>query len=365
MKMRGKSAAAAAFVAIVAAAGCAKQTETPANEAEKRYFDAWMEIHHPDVTPTEHWVYIIDEEKTSSTSPEALSKDYVFVTYTQKDLSGNISETTDSLVAKQLNQFQRQNYYGPAVWYRPNMMSGIYYAIEGMDIGDFRSVVIPGWFMGYDRYDSEEAYLANVTGGSNAIYDIKVTGQTDDIIKWQIDSMSIFVGEDKFGMFRQITPSDSTEYGFYYEGIIQDENGETVDTPEYLESISEDEEHESLFPQDTTVYINYTGRRLDGQAFDTTDEITAKDNGIYSSDKTYEPMPVSWGENYSELELDGNSVITGFAKTLWRMSQVEGVKKAAALFYSELGYSYSGSGDMIPAYAPLIFEIEFTENPEE
>jgi FKBP-type peptidyl-prolyl cis-trans isomerase len=34
------------------------------------------------------------------------------------------------------------------------------------------------------------------------------------------------------------------------------------------------------------------------------------------------------------------------------------------MFYSELGYSYSGSTN-IPGYAPLIFEIEFVDKPEE
>jgi hypothetical protein len=37
--------------------------------------------------------------------------------------------------------------------------------------------------------------------------------------------------------------------------------------------------------------------------------------------------------------------------------------KAVGVFYSDLGYGYSGSGS-IPAYAPLVFEIEIVEKPE-
>ena len=56
------------------------------------------------------------------------------------------------------------------------------------------------------------------------------------------------------------------------------------------------------------------------------------------------------------------SIILGFAKTLWEMKAME---KGVGVFYSSLGYGYSGSGSSIPAYAPLIFEIELVAKPEE
>ena len=39
------------------------------------------------------------------------------------------------------------------------------------------------------------------------------------------------------------------------------------------------------------------------------------------------------------------------------------VEKGIGVFYSPLGYNYSGSGASIPGYAPLIFEIEVVEKP--
>lgn len=358
MKMRGILMAGAAAAALMAAAGCAKQMSTPANEAEKRYFDAWMHVHHPELTATGNWIYI--EEETAGKGKPADSA-FVFVTYTAMDLSGNVSATSDSTMAKRLNTWQPQNYYGPVVWNRESQQAGVYYSMLGMNVGGTRRTIIPGWLMTYSRYTTEEEYLANVTGGTNSIYEIKITGQTGDISKWQVDSMYRFVGKDPLDLFGKITPADSAEYGFYYEGIINAEDG-TYDTEK-----RDTDTASTLFPTDTTVYINYTGRLLNGQVFDTTVERTAKDNNIYSSSRTYEPVSISWGENYSGITMgsSSSSVTSGFAKTLWRMSCVEGVKSATGMFWSNFGYGYSGSGSTIPAYAPLIFEIEFTEKPED
>ena len=48
--------------AAIAFTGCAKVAPSGANDANKRYFDAWMEINHPDAKPTGLGIYIIEEE---------------------------------------------------------------------------------------------------------------------------------------------------------------------------------------------------------------------------------------------------------------------------------------------------------------
>ena len=69
-------------------------------------------------------------------------------------------------------------------------------------------------------------------------------------------------------------------------------------------------------------------------------------------------------EKADVITLDGSTVISGFAKTLKQMGKLRSGSKAIGMFYSELGYGYSGSSS-IPGYAPLIFEIEFVDKPEE
>ena len=88
----------------------------------------------------------------------------------------------------------------------------------------------------------------------------------------------------------------------------------------------------------------------------------AKIAGIYSSSKTYEPTQVNWGEAYSDLSMgsSGSTMIEGFAKTLFQMHPGE---KGIGAFISGKGYGSSGSGNIIPSYSPLIFEIELVPEP--
>jgi FKBP-type peptidyl-prolyl cis-trans isomerase len=75
-------------------------------------------------------------------------------------------------------------------------------------------------------------------------------------------------------------------------------------------------------------------------------------------------MRINWSKEVGEITMgaDNNSTIRGFAQTLSKMKSME---KGVGVFYSTIGYGYSGSGDNIPAYAPLIFEIELVAKPEE
>ena len=91
---------------------------------------------------------------------------------------------------------------------------------------------------------------------------------------------------------RVMNDVDSTFYGYYYQQLKAPTDTTTL-------------------PRDTTFYINYIGRLLNGQVFDTTVEDTAKFYGIYSSSKTYEPKKVKLSENYKDITLGGSSTSDG------------------------------------------------------
>ena len=354
------------IVAAIAAISCAKTETIGPNDAYKRYFEAWMHINHPDLQSTGLGIYILNDEQGTG---EKVGKDgFVLVDYRSTDLEGNFTYCTDALTAKQLGTYDKTYYYGPKflTTAETTLPAGFREAILGQPVGTSRTVIIPSWLMSYQAYDSEADYLNppikkneeyDASSFSNSIYEFTIIDYTEDMSKWQIDSIGRFFNNSKVlvdgkpasQIFKKsganMTAADSTSYGFYYKQIKAPENTDK-------------------FSNDTTIYINYVGKLLNGLVFDTNIERVAKDNNLYSSNNKYEPMQINWGEEYSDLTMgsDNSSMITGFAKTLWQMKAME---KGVGVFFSNLGYGYSGSGSSIPAYSPLIFEIELVAAPED
>lgn len=337
---------AAYLVLALSAISCAKAVTEGPNEASKRYFDAWMEINHPEAKPVGIGIYVLEEEEGNGA--EVKEDNYVYARYTITDLEGNITSYTDEETAKQLGEYSPSTYYGPKVitTFEKTIQAGLGEAVLGMKVGGRKKIIIPSWLMTYNSYESADEYLENSSNGSSCIYDITITDVTSNIAKYEIQEIGRYFSEnhDIFGSF---SPADSLKghYGCYYKQLIV-----PFDT--------------TSFPSDTSIYINYTGRLLNGQVFDTTDEKIAKDNNIYSASRTYAPTKINWGEKYEDITMgtSSSSIISGFAITLWQMRAFE---KGIGVFYSPLGYSYNGSGSTIPAYSPLVFEIEIVEEPED
>lgn len=351
----------------LAAMSCAKNEQTGPNDANQRYFEAWMQINHPEAEASGLGIYIMED--TPGNGAEVGEDGYVLVDYRTTDLEGNITSYTDALTAKQLGEYDITAYYGPKFWptAKTAIPAGVFDAVVGTKVGTSRRVIIPSWLMSYKDYDNEADYLDpplkkdeeyDASSFSNTIYEFTIKDYTEDTDQWQIDSIGRFFanssvlidGKPAGKVFvtsagAQMTAADSTSLGFYYKQLRAPENTEE-------------------FATDTTVYINYVGKLLNGLVFDTNIERVAKDNNLYSASTEYEPMQINWGEEYTDITMgtDKSSIITGFAQTLWQMKAME---KGVGVFYSNLGYGYSGSGSSIPGYSPLIFEIELVAKPEE
>ena len=320
---------------------CAKAVKTGPNEAEQRYFNAWMSQNHPGVQPTGLGIYILEEE--DGTGATVKEDGFIYADYVTTDLEGNITSYTDKQTAKQLGKYDTTSFYGPKVMSTTEgtMPAGLAEALIGMKEGGRKKVIIPSWLMSHMSYETEEEYLASSSSSASTIYDITVRTYTDSIQLHEINLIEDYIKKNP-QIFNSKMVNDTT--GFYYQPLS--------------ENISTEK-----FEKDTTIYINYTGRLLNGLVFDTTIEKVAKDNGIYSSSRTYGPTEVNWGEKYDDLTLGSSksTVIPGFALTLWHMHPME---KGMGVFYSPLGYSFNGSGSSIPGYAQLIFEIEIVAKPK-
>ncbi len=331
---------AAYFLMAFAVFGCAKTAKVGPNDANIRYFSSWMKLNHPDLKPTGLGIYVLENEE--GTGSATVKEDgYVYIDYVKTDLDGNITDYTDKNTAKQLGEYDTTYYYGPRVrsTTAQALPAGVAEAIQGMKAGGRKKVIIPSWLMSYYDYKTEQEYIDKTTNTTSAIYDITIRDYADSIGRHEILLIRDYI-EENASIFKNVV-NDTT--GFFFQAVDEGDAGEKYD-------------------KDTTFYINYTGKLLNGLVFDTTIEKVAKDNGLYKSTKTYEPQKVSWGEKWSEIKLGDSSVIPGFALTLWHMNPMS---KAIGVFYSDLGYESTGSGKSIPGYMPLIFEIEIVEKPED
>ncbi|MGN0189667.1 MAG: FKBP-type peptidyl-prolyl cis-trans isomerase [Candidatus Cryptobacteroides sp.] len=328
----------AAAVLIVLCSSCAKERSSVTNDAAKRYFDAWIHVYHPNAERTELGSYIIDETVGNGAPIDEAT--FLSVNYTVSDLDGNISSTSSSDIAQMLGTHSDATYYGPVYWAtsEESMTAGIADAVAGMKINGKRTVAVPGWLQTVTRFSSEDEYIANVTENSPVIYTIEIVDTVMNMNYRQVQLIEKYL-DNRFG-----EKVDSLQYGFYYKRL-----GDPL--------------NENAFPEDTTVYINYTGRLLTGKVFDTTIGDTAKVHKIYSASNTYSPSEITWASDSLSITMgsSSSSVIQGFSRTLWQMRSME---KGVGVFISDLGYGSYGSGSSIPGYAPLVFEVEMVENEE-
>ena len=323
---------------LLAAASCTKSADEGTNVAAKRYFDAWRAINYPSAVEKDG-IYII-EDKPGTGLEWRESLPVTFLTYTVRNLDGTVSANSDEDWAKQLGTWSKPNYYGPQVVITGESVSyaGLDFLLDGMRQGGTWTAIIPSWMMTYSRYDKPADYLDHETEASTAIYTVTFLEQTESLPDYEYNKMQQYCGN-----LWNVRDTLTTAAVFF--------KSHTTFENEPVE-----------MPQDTTVYINYTGRRIyDNQVFDTTIADTAKFYNIYNPAKTYAPVSITWAEEASSLTMDGSSsLIDGFKYGLHAMHADE---SASFVFGYRLGYSSSGSGDLIPAYAALRFDIEMVPEP--
>ena len=323
--------------AAVLAASCTKNASEGANVALQRQFDAWRAIHYPDAIEKDG-IYIIEDIPGTGQLWNG-NLGVTFMTYTIRSLDGTVSYNADEQWAKQLGTWDQTYYYGPQVVLTGEGISyaGLDALLDGMRKGGTRTAIIPSWMMTRERYDSVSKYLETETDVTSMIYTITFLDQTENLTDYEFKQM-----KDYSSRLWGVTDTLSTAAVFFKS------HSNFGYTPVEM-------------PTDTTVYIDYIGRRIiDGQVFDTTIADTAKFYHIYNPSKKYAPVEITWADNAEDIKLSGSSTVGGFAYGLKAMHAGE---KASFVFGYDLGYGSSGSGDMIPPYAALRFDVEMVPAP--
>lgn len=336
------------FLALgFAAAACSKTAPDRTAEMKAVQFDSWIK-YHKEIEPGYLWKetplgsYILTE--SAGTGKDVKDYDYVSINFTTSSLSGNIDATTDSLTAKQLGLFSRQLYFGPQVKaYRDtSFFVGIRELLVDMKVGGKKKAVVPSWLQTTRQCANPAEYRQYTTEETNVIYDIEVTDCFNDVNGWQLDRIKEYVKVN-------CPKADTLVNGLYFCRLKEPSS-------------------EGPMPEDTTIYINYTGRFLDGHLFDTNIKRIAMDTWRedFNPIAAYSPSIIKWGSDFSKITMGASSsgVIPGFARTIFNMHPHE---KAVGIFWSDLGYGAAGSSAggvfSIPPYCPLVFEIEVVDKP--
>lgn len=326
------------LAAAVAFCGCARTASVNKNDAEKRYIEAFIQTYYPNAQKTALGSYVLSSVPgTGAAAGTAESSPFVRVRYDVYDLEGNVAATTERAMAQRIGAFKENNFYGPVTWYRKenSLYVGLDELIATMKEGGKINALIPGWLITYDQYKTAAEYEEK-SSGTTARYELTLVERISDIKTWEIDSIGRYIRRN----FPTKSVTDSLELGMYYFTTK-----EPTDPTKYQ--------------PDSTFYINYIGRLLDGTVFDTNIKDTAKLYGLYNEKGTYTPKKIKMATELTDIKMDENSMINGFSRALKEMGRFEA---GTAIFNSTWGYGTSGSGSAIPAYSPLRFDIEIVKN---
>lgn len=97
------------------------------------------------------------------------------------------------------------------------------------------------------------------------------------------------------------------------------------------------------------VRVNYAGRLLDGTYFDTSIEEVAKEQGLYTEGRPYQPYPI---------RIYSSPVITGWHEGISLLN--EGTQ-ATLYIPSPLAYGSTDRSEIITANSILVFDVELVE----
>jgi|694.fasta_scaffold56223_4 FKBP-type peptidyl-prolyl cis-trans isomerase FkpA len=92
------------------------------------------------------------------------------------------------------------------------------------------------------------------------------------------------------------------------------------------------------------IKVNYTGRTLDGKVFDTSDEKTAKESGVFTEGRPYGPL---------EFQLGSGQVIPGWEEGLGMMNVGQSAK---LIIPSKIAYGENQAGPIKP-FSTLVFDV--------
>jgi len=313
-------------VSIVFLSACVDEVDPSDKEIQNNIMTAYMELNYPNVEADSSGIYIVDN--TPGNGDRVVEDDYIQVEYLITNLYGDISSYTSEDLAKQLGTYATNKYYGPLIWHvaSGDVYPGVDNLVETMNDGGQATAIIAPWLL------TDYSYTTYATSSIKK-YTVKIDGIIKDIDAYEDNLLQTY--SDTYH-----NSVDSLEDGFYFKMIEEGEHedSDTITDGEYMK-------------------VNYVGRYLNGQVFDTNVADTALKYGFYSDSDTYSTLSITYYSDYDTMVSYGSSYVEGFIKALNKMDWGD---HAVTFFHSDLAYGDSGnlsSNSGIPPYTPLCFEL--------
>ena len=308
------------------AVSCAVNPKEDDNISYDHMMEAWMRINHPGVKPYgDYGAYVLDMYKGDG--PAIADSSYIRVHYTKSFLDGTIVETNVKELAQQMGTYAVSSNYNGNTWrmtqgYVPDALEEVF---RTMRSGGYTTIALPKSSSShlYSMYDA----FTSTEEANNYLYEFVIDTVINDIISYQDKEMRAW--------FRSHYDSEAT-----------------IDEHQFFKKLEEHTADSDTIPEGTSVSVRYIGRLMNGQVFDTNIEDTAKFYRIWSGDKTYSGMDISYYKSDESKFASDNSVVTGFGNAILKMNMGE---KAVTVFNSDLGYGADGKNPAIPEYSPLVF----------
>ena len=325
------------LIAVVCSASvsCAKYEANEDNLFYEKALLSWVKVNFPNAVSTVSDLGVYTLESVEGTGLPPVDSQYVLVHYTKRDLEGMLLDTNEKDVAEseRPRTFDKVAFYGPSTWIlgSPSVPAGINETLRKMRVGGKVTVAVP---LAASSVETS-VYSTFVTAETdNVIYSLTLEDVVSDINQYQLDSMYRFRNHN----FPEL---DTMVTGFFFKKFIEVDRD--TDNSGTLDSITDG----------ATLKTRYIARLLDGHVFDTNIADTAKKYGFYKESNSYSALEVTYHDDIQEM-IKNAGTVEGFARAVHELYYGE---YGATFFWSDMGYGETGSGDAVPEYSPLFFQI--------
>lgn len=322
---------------------CASNSDYEDDFSYLEIFDYWAAENYPHLEKIDDGFYLKLTKNYTGTDNFPTDSTYVTVRYTVRYPDGTYVVNMDDVMARKLGTFSYSTRYDLDFAFRMvnyNSYVGIsyahYYALQMMNIGDEVEFIAAPYYGYYYSSDMYEGF-----GGESSI-----TTNSFHCTMTLVDA----------------TDDPETTAKADVKSYISDDGGSwtTVETGLYLKKTQVNDTAADSIHKDTSIYINYTVRMLDGFVIETNDYDTAFDNYIYDSSNSYEELLYTYDgyddDTYYTITEDYGLAIKK-AISAMNLGEIAEVVAYPEFCYGQDGY-YPSSGTLIYPYTPLRFTIE-------